>query len=298
MLKMTLNNNDDDDDYHNDDGDNDCDDWSYLLHFQCGGGFAPSANAFCPWIWIFNKWSHFKIWYILAKWFCFFETLTLNLTQCLSLYISVELLIIFDILSSSVSPSLEENIFKILSLILNSSRSFMAKQWFPQLLGPDNLWPKTNLLARLSPGMVSKEETCWAEASTAASTPFSSSHTWDETDTLLWYSFWIMYSAIFFLSSGDVSNLWLNFKNMFQGEKQKIYNSGLTSSVIWIEATVLHGISHPPPLPKGHYTFGMHMTNKGELKCTQSQKNKRGEGLSSKWIKALEPFVGSDGWRE
>jgi len=82
----------------------------HLLHFQCGGGFAPSANAFCP----------------------------LNLTQCLSLYISVELLIIFDILSSSVSPS---------------------------------------LLARLSPGMVSKEETCWAEASTAASTPFSSSHT-------------------------------------------------------------------------------------------------------------------------
>ena len=186
LVMLTLN-NDADDDYHNhkNDGDNGCDDWSYLLHFQCGGGFAPSANAFCPWIWIFNKLSHFKIWYILAKWFCFFEELTLNLTQCLSLYISVELLIIFDILSSSVSPSLEENIFKILSQILNSSRSFMAKQWFPQLLGPDNLWPKTNLLARLSPGMVSKEETCWAEASTAASTPFSSSHTWDGTILIL-----------------------------------------------------------------------------------------------------------------
>jgi len=82
----------------------------HLLHFQCGGGFAPSANAFWP----------------------------LYLTQCLSLYISVELLIIFEILSSSVSPS---------------------------------------LLAALSPGMLAKVEVCWAEANTAASTPFSSSHT-------------------------------------------------------------------------------------------------------------------------
>ena len=41
---------------------------------------------------------------------CTFEqkVVTLNLTQCLSLYISVELLIIFEILSSSVSPSLQQ----------------------------------------------------------------------------------------------------------------------------------------------------------------------------------------------
>ena len=71
----------------------------HLLHFQCGGGLLPSAKAwrgegemvgagageggsgfihtFCP----------------------------LNLTQCLSLYISVELLIMELILSSSLSPS-------------------------------------------------------------------------------------------------------------------------------------------------------------------------------------------------
>ena len=50
----------------------------HLLHFQCGGGFAPGGNAFWPLYW----------------------------TQCLLLYISVDLLIIFEILSSSVSPSL------------------------------------------------------------------------------------------------------------------------------------------------------------------------------------------------
>jgi len=82
----------------------------HLLHFQCGGGFAPSANAFWP----------------------------LYLTQCLSLYISVELLIILEILSSSVSPS---------------------------------------LLAPLSPGMLANVEVCCADANTAASTPFSSSQT-------------------------------------------------------------------------------------------------------------------------
>ena len=53
----------------------------------------PSA-CHCTYFNFFNLWI--------------FVLFTLYLTQCLSLYISVELLIIFEILSSSVSPSLQQ----------------------------------------------------------------------------------------------------------------------------------------------------------------------------------------------
>ena len=109
--------------------------------------------------------------------------------------------------------------------------------------------------------------------------------------------FWIMNIAIFsFPPETCVPNPWLNFENMFQGAKQKIFKSDLTLSVIWIEATDLHGRSHRPPLPRSHYTFGMQKTKRWEPEYTQSQKiKKRVGGLFSKLIKALEPFVGSDG---
>ena len=188
--------------------------------------------------------------------FCIFVLFTLYLTQCLSLYISVELLIIFEILSSSVSPSLQQifcenieyfvgilkyfvrilkyyvGIFKyfvgiikyfvglfkyyveILSRIVNSSPSIpthvTSSKQIPQriltLKGLMGLLQRSrfsiihsdggkvggvvsflyflylvsfcHLLAALSPGMLAKVEVCWAEANTAASTPFSSSHTW------------------------------------------------------------------------------------------------------------------------
>ena len=53
------------------------------------------------------------------------KVVTLNLTQCLSLYISVELLIIFEILSSSVSPSLQQKFGKNIQIFVNIFKSFL-----------------------------------------------------------------------------------------------------------------------------------------------------------------------------